>query len=59
MKIKIVLNVLYNSFNLIVIAVAKDQESAFLLFDAIEENRSNFHELTVLDLSCISFDSLL
>ena len=56
MKIKIVLNVLYNSFNLIVIAVAKDQESAFLLFDSIEENRSNFHELTVLDLSCISYD---
>ena len=53
MKIKIVLNVLY-SFNLIIIVVAKDQESAFLLFDAIEENRSNFHELTVLDLSCIS-----
>lgn len=58
MKIKIVLNVLYNSFNLIVIAVAKDQEYAFLLFDAIEENRSNFHELTVLDLSCISYDQL-
>ena len=56
MKIKIVLNVFYNSFNLFTIVVAKDQESAFLLFDAIEENRSNFHELTVLDLSCISYD---